>query len=94
MDKKEQAAAVAHNIWAEWMNHFSKATIQMEGRGKTVVVVIGIEDWQRWARQADTDYRDLLEYEKMRDRDVGARHVLPLLEELQEKIRRLRNELV
>lgn len=60
----EKLAAYAHQAWAEWMQYlFDKSQSNSDG-------TVTIPSWavQRWQRQLNTSYADLLEQEKNLDR--------------------------
>ena len=52
----EELSARIHQIWARWFLHYSKNATQ--------------ENMRRWTRLAHTDYNDLPEEEKQKDREI------------------------
>ena len=61
---KEQLAEYAHNQWTGWMRYlFSKGKFNKDGTWT-------MPNWavERWTRQMNTEYKDLLEEEKDSDR--------------------------
>ena len=69
MSDKEKAAKTAHDIWAHWMRYmFTQCNPCMDGE-----MVIPAEKVERWKRQMETEYDDLLESEKQSDREIAER---------------------
>ena len=61
---REQMAALAHEIWSEWMDYlFSKCQLRQDGSA-----IIPSSAVKRWQRQMITPYTDLPESEKESDR--------------------------
>lgn len=60
---REKLAIYAHKSWAGWMKYlFQKSTLNNDG-------TLTIPKWavDRWKRQVETDYKDLLIKEKESD---------------------------
>jgi len=71
----EKLAEYAHKAWSGWMQYlFEKSTENEDG-------TVTIPKWavDRWKRQANTDYKDLPESEKVSDREE-ARKIMDTLE--------------
>ena len=56
IEKTEQLAERIHIIWSRWFLHYSKKATS--------------QNMRRWTRLAHTDYKDLPEEEKQKDRDI------------------------
>jgi hypothetical protein len=78
-DLREKLADLAHKQWSGWMKHlFSKSRKNDDG-------TVTIPAWavERWARQMNTDYKDLPEEEKESDREEARKVIQVLREEME-----------
>jgi hypothetical protein len=63
-DVREQLAAYAHEAWSGWIRYqFTKGVINDDGSWTMPPWAV-----ERWTRQVNTSYADLLEAEKESDR--------------------------
>lgn len=62
---QENLAEIQHEIWATWMIHLFRVSIQNEDGTYT----IPIEKVERWKRQIAASYDELTELEKKGDRE-------------------------
>jgi len=56
-------AAIQHQIWSHWMKYLFEVSIQNEDG----TVTIPASKVNRWKRQMNTNYDDLLDSEKLSD---------------------------
>lgn len=69
---REKIASVQHAIWAHWMKHmFTQGNYNADGSW-----TMPADKVERWSRQMNTDYSDLTDKERERDRDQADK-VLP-----------------
>ena len=70
----EEKADKQHQIWSHWMKYmFTKCDFVlpiMISALQDGSCIIQKDDVERWARQMNTDYKDLTEKEKQSDRDI------------------------
>lgn len=74
MDKSEQMAELAHEVWVGWMQYmFSQGrNPHNEPDGCWVMPPDKVK---RWTRQMNTPYSELTEAEKTSDREIAQRYL-------------------
>ncbi|MYB02057.1 MAG: hypothetical protein F4118_07710 [Acidimicrobiaceae bacterium] len=72
----EQLSAAQHAIWASWVKHHLEHHLQDDG-----TIVIPKEKVDAWKVLVDTDYEDLTDAMKEKDREVVYEHLseVPIL---------------
>lgn len=71
---RETLSDVQHDIWAHWMRwQFSVCTPNEDGS-----MTIPAEKVQRWARQMNTEYRNLTDRERDSDREQADKIIAAL----------------
>ena len=75
INKREELAAVQHEIWAHW----TKYQFSICQHNKDGTITIPTDKVERWSRQMNTPYSDLTDKEKESDRHQADK-VLMVLE--------------
>lgn len=73
---REALAEYAHRAWSGWMDYLFAKSTATGGDGSVAIPAWAVE---RWERQAETAYADLLESEKESDR-AEADQILAIIE--------------
>lgn len=72
--KLEEKADKQHQIWSHWMKYmFSECDFGLPTVMSAIEngsCIISKDKVERWAKQMNTDYKDLTEKEKQSDRDI------------------------
>ena len=73
----EKLAGIEHQRWSDWQKYLHsklKYVEWKEGEKTMCGYLLDPNDYERWERQIDTDYKDLSEKEKDSDREQVMRY--------------------